>query len=56
MTVEKLLEILSTKGNGQFIKVRWMSNLSGKQGAKGKVVALFLLMKYSLYIKLLIQV
>ena len=36
MTVEKLLEILSTKGNGQFIKVHWISNLSGKQGAKSK--------------------
>ena len=36
MTVEKLLEILSTKGNGQFIKVHWISNLSGKQGATSK--------------------
>ena len=36
MTVEKLLEILSTKGNGQFIKVHWISNLNGKQSASSK--------------------
>ena len=36
MTVEKLLDILSKKGNGQFIKVHWVSNLSKQQGAKSK--------------------
>ena len=36
MTVEKLLEILSKKGNGQFIKVHWVSDLSKQQGAQSK--------------------